>query len=101
MHKDKVDVCIGVTFYILKIILALALSVLILLLFILVLVAMTRESGGGGHGDCDFFTWYCLLWNPSHNCEMDCGCFDCSFGGYKVKRTHTCSGCKAIIGYSK
>ena len=99
--KNKLDVFIGISLYILKILLAIALSVLAILLVIIICAMMTREGSGGSHNDCDFLSWYCLLWNPSHNCELDCGCCDCNFGGYKIRRTHSCSGCKAIVGYSK
>ncbi len=101
VSKNKLDVFIGLCIYILKILLAIALLALFILIIVIICAMMAREGGDSSHNDCDFFTWYCLLWNPSHNCELDCGCCDCNVGGYKVRRTHSCSGCKAIVGYSK
>ncbi|TNV77911.1 hypothetical protein FGO68_gene15304 [Halteria grandinella] len=100
VKSTKSELILGWTIFLIKILILVACSILILLLCFL-MVALNKDGGGGGHSNFDCF--YCFLYGPSNNSDCDCcvACCDnslCTLN--KGRKTHVCSGCKEIIGYS-
>lgn len=102
VEGKKSELILGWLIFLIKILILVACSILILLLCFL-MCAIDKDGGGAGaHSHMDFF--YCFLYGPSNNnddcCSDCCSCENSFCTLNKGRKTHKCSACKEVIGYS-